>query len=280
MFRFLRAALVLPMLTASMAEAQSLVPPLISFSGLLTDDGGIPVSEAVSVVFKLYDDPVTTTHLWTETQQVEIVDGVFSVHLGDVTPISDSVFDRTEVYLGMKIGTDDEMEPRHRLTSSGWAFRSGCVVTVWYADTDEDGFGDETTTTTSCTMPEGFVSNGDDCDDGNPGSTVETTWYADVDEDLFGDPLTETLSCTAPPDYIDTGGDCDDSTSAVNPGAIEICDGLDNNCSSIVDEGVSCNDANECTSDSCDGFSGCTNTNVANGTACTGGTCQNGACTP
>ena len=32
--------------------------------------------------------------------------------------------------------------------------------------------------------------------------------------------------------------DCDDSDPAVHPGAIEICDGLDNNCNTETDEGV------------------------------------------
>jgi hypothetical protein len=34
-------------------------------------------------------------------------------------------------------------------------------------------------------------------------------------------------------------GDCNDNNSAVNPGAVEICDGLDNDCDLMVDEMVS-----------------------------------------
>lgn len=49
--------------------------------------------------------------------------------------------------------------------------------------------------------------------------------------------------------------DCDDADPAVNPGATETCDGIDNNCNGIVDEGCSPSSADVCPS-------GCTYTSI------------------
>jgi hypothetical protein len=48
--------------------------------------------------------------------------------------------------------------------------------------------------------------------------------------------VTETVDADA--DGYDASEDCDDANSVVNPGAEEICDGVDNNCDGEVDEGV------------------------------------------
>ncbi|MBU0984159.1 MAG: putative metal-binding motif-containing protein [candidate division Zixibacteria bacterium] len=37
--------------------------------------------------------------------------------------------------------------------------------------------------------------------------------------------------------YTETDGDCDDTDPSVNPGAIEVCNGIDDNCDGSVDEG-------------------------------------------
>lgn len=42
-----------------------------------------------------------------------------------------------------------------------------CVESVWYADGDNDGFGDPDTTMSACEEPEGYVDNDADLNDGN-----------------------------------------------------------------------------------------------------------------
>jgi hypothetical protein len=81
---------------------------------------------------------------------------------------------------------------------------------TWYADADEDGFGDAAAGTEACTAPEGTVANASDCDDTDLLVTVAATWYADTDGDDAGDPLVTTEACVAPDGYVADAGDCDD----------------------------------------------------------------------
>ena len=66
--------------------------------------------------------------------------------------------------------------------------------------------------------------------------TDPSTWWPDADGDGFGAVAEGTTACEAPSGYVDQGGDCDDAEAAVNPDALEVCDGLDNNCSGSVDD--------------------------------------------
>ncbi|MCP3977960.1 MAG: hypothetical protein GY716_01335 [bacterium] len=54
--------------------------------------------------------------------------------------------------------------------------------------------------------------------------------YSDVDEDGYGDSFAS--SCEPIAGHVDVDGDCDDSNDTIYPGATELCDGLNNDCSS------------------------------------------------
>ncbi len=86
-------------------------------------------------------------------------------------------------------------------------------------------------------MDEACNAVDDDCD-GVVDEGVTTPFWADADGDSFGDAAVETQACAAPSGYVANTDDCDDTTAARWPGNPEVCDGLDNDCNLVVDEGV------------------------------------------
>ncbi len=66
----------------------------------------------------------------------------------------------------------------------------------------------------------------------------------------FGDTATLDLDQDG---YTICAGDCNDGNPDVHPGALEVCNGIDDNCDGRVDEGGNalCDDGNPCTQDTC-----------------------------
>lgn len=75
--------------------------------------------------------------------------------------------------------------------------------------------------------------------DGGGGGCVDpTTWYADADRDGFGDAETPVQACAAPAGYVADANDCDDAVEGAHPGAVEACNGADDDCNLILDDGA------------------------------------------
>jgi N-acetylneuraminic acid mutarotase len=63
------------------------------------------------------------------------------------------------------------------------------------------------------------------------------TFFRDSDGDGYGSSLGSLRSCGQPEGHVTTGDDCDDSDPSVHPGALETCNGADDNCDGALDEG-------------------------------------------
>jgi hypothetical protein len=105
----------------------------------------------------------------------------------------------------------------------------------WFPDMDGDGHGQIFFSLTACEQPHGHVASDLDCDDGNPMAYPGAAELEDAercmldgDGDGYGD--------QRPPEGIAPGSDCDDAVGDVRPGAAEVCDGVDNDCDTAIDD--------------------------------------------
>jgi hypothetical protein len=115
------------------------------------------------------------------------------------------------------------------------------VQTIYYRDFDSDGFGNPSSVISACSQPSGYVTNNTDCNDSDADEFPGQTWYIDADGDDYG--ASSMMTCTRPANgfllsELTGTGDCNDGNPAVNPGASEVCNGVDDDCDSSTDEGV------------------------------------------
>ncbi|HYD02701.1 MAG TPA: hypothetical protein VEC16_00220 [Alphaproteobacteria bacterium] len=89
---------------------------------------------------------------------------------------------------------------------------------TWYRDADADGYGTSATTTQACTQPGGYVSNAQDCNDGNSSITLGNVCYPDFDYDNYEN-VTPTLNSCGTANIVDGSGrnyKCDNGASLVD----------------------------------------------------------------
>ncbi len=101
------------------------IPHEINYQGHLMDGAGNPLSGFLTFEFRLFDAEVLGNQLWSEIQDVEVVDGIFDVTLGKSIPV-DLSFDGS-FWLEIEV-SDEILSPRQKLTSVGQSYQAEDVL--------------------------------------------------------------------------------------------------------------------------------------------------------
>ena len=135
--------------------------------------------------------------------------------------------------------------------------RADFRVALDYEDTDQDGHADAACGGDDCDDNDPSVHPGatelmdgldNDCDDSTGDQCEAISWFADEDGDGFGTSVAMS-SCEPIPGFVIQGGDCNDESVSIYPGAIELCDGADNDCDETIDDfaSIACRSAHAAT---------------------------------
>ncbi len=138
----------------------------------------------------------------------------------------------------------------------------GTTEIDWYPDVDGDGWGNASgMVIDQCEQPRGHVSRAGDCADSepnvNPGvpdtvcdgvdqdcdtrideGTLRLGWYDDTDGDGYPGGAAMVTCMDPGAGWSRAATDCDDDDDAINVDATETCDGVDQDCDYMTDEGL------------------------------------------
>lgn len=115
----------------------------------------------------------------------------------------------------------------------------------------EEGF-DVITTYDGGIVAVGYTKSNDGDVSGNHGGTypfdawvvklgapcAHEKYYTDADADGYGNNSVYIYSCADTAGYVLNNSDCNDTDSLIHPAAAEICNGTDDNCNGLTDEGL------------------------------------------
>jgi len=100
------------------------VPQTINYQGVLTNSAGVPVSDSVNMVVRLFDSVSGGTQLWSSSfNNVPVEDGVFSLSLGSNTALPADIFATNTVWLEIEVGGEVQT-PRQFLNAVPYALVS------------------------------------------------------------------------------------------------------------------------------------------------------------
>ncbi len=131
-------AILFSLLLSTFFSNVNAVPLVLSHQGRLLDAGDAPISGTFTIVYSIYDAPVGGTQLWMEDHVgVVVTDGLFSVELGSVVPLTADIVAGSGGgggggggairFLQVQIAGQPPIMPRTALVSSPYSVASSRV---------------------------------------------------------------------------------------------------------------------------------------------------------
>jgi len=179
---------------SSQSSSAAAISPVIPYQGRLLDPNtNTPKADgSYSMTFRIYDAASGGTALWTEIKDVTVSNGLFSTYLGDTTALDPAIFNGSERWLGVKVGTDAEAVPRMQLGFAPYALWSANADTLDGQDSTAyvNTTGPETITGSSASPILTVTQNGS-------GAAIEAQGAINADSITYNTPRSHTLSITA-----------------------------------------------------------------------------------
>lgn len=179
------------------------VPHVINYQGMLTNSAGAPLNGTYLISFYLYQDETGGTSVWEEESQiVELHDGIFSVRLGSESPLPNSVFNYSKLYLEVAIYSSENSEwetisPRQQITSTAFALNSAMLDGNTLAELDKRYVNEgQQSAVTSAMIADNTVSVED--------LVENSVLRLDSDQTVTGIPAFDGGSAFAPPFTVDS----------------------------------------------------------------------------
>lgn len=121
-------------LVAEVSAPDAPAPLVLNYQGRLADLAGVAKPDGTySMAFALYDVESGGSPLWTETRDVLVKGGLFSVRLGEVAALP-AIFDGRALWLGITVGGDPQATPRLPVAFVAYALYANSAGSAANAD--------------------------------------------------------------------------------------------------------------------------------------------------
>ncbi len=126
------ATITLASIIHSTATAQT--SPTISYQGVLQNNGTL-MNGTDTLKILIYDVETGGSPLYSETQTVDVVNGIYNLAIGSVTPLLPTLNFTKQYYLAVSVNGAPELSPRSEVSFAPYAFRALNADTASFAAT-------------------------------------------------------------------------------------------------------------------------------------------------